>query len=739
MYKTIVALLGLGCLAAVLAGCFDPALADISQAEPVAGSEPFTLTVQVGEPDARSIAGPTANRIRDTGKGTRNYIQVIVLDSGGKVAAVSDYRDDGSGSGNLVIWGLNYGQSYRFLVLMGHWQRDFRQGAMPYRYYEDRLPTLLMSGMTTATPTAEASTILVEMYSLGVDTAFESGDRVIEPEVTAGKPERVVLPPGDWTVKWRFKGTGFLNLIKAANENAGAGTMGKVFTIKSPVGTAGAAPLAGTVRDASGMKGEKWEWALALDIGDYTGTSGREGWVNFNLEYLPFKEKDRSMADRMLPAWIIRNGINDAAQDTGTDFSIGADWRDGNANGNGAVAFTVAEKVNEIVLYKTLYVSSKGADTNEGTKDAPISTVQTALKKAAAAYAVSWPDKGKREREAHAAIIILDEVKVAEKLVIGEDHPPIFLSAAPGYPDPKGKLQATEAIGDGNTLLTVQNGARLTLDGGLILSGLIGTGRSVRGVRVDGAGVFTMNSGEISGSSASVGNGVYITTDGTFIINGGRVIGNSGGHGGGVALRNSGTFIMNGGEISGNFAYSSGGVHLEGGTSIMNGGKIYGNSTDTTAGGVSLSNGTGVYRDGGIFTMNGGAIFSNFASMSGGGVYLTKGSFIMKGGEISNNAAVGYSDASGGGVYVSGKASFIMKGGKVLGNRATALGGGVYLPDSTSSFTKESKGIIYGPNADDVLKNTAGRGGHAVGGFRRRDTTAGEGVTLDSALDDGWN
>jgi hypothetical protein len=62
------------------------------------------------------------------------------------------------------------------------------------------------------------------------------------------------------------------------------------------------------------------------------------------------------------------------------------------------------------------------------------------------------------------------------------------------------------------------------------------------------------------------------------------------------------------------------------------------------------------------------------------------------------------------------------------------------------TFTKQSGGIIYGSNAGRALKNTAESGdGHAVyvntSPVKKRNSTAGAGVTLNSAKDGaagGW-
>jgi hypothetical protein len=183
----------------------------------------------------------------------------------------------------------------------------------------------------------------------------------------------------------------------------------------------------------------------------------------------------------------------------------------------------------------------------------------------------------------------------------------------------------------------------------------------------------------------------------------------------------------------------------------MSGGEISGNT-------ASSGNGGGVYVGGGIFTMSSGEISGNTASSTslarGGGVYVEGGTFTMSGGEISGNTAASSYSASGGGVGVGG-GRFTMSGGEISGNtvsssNASAYGGGVHV-NSSGMFTKQSGGVIYGADASDTLKNTASgyRDGHAVYVYiynssssdKKRNTTAGEGVTLDSAktgAEGGW-
>jgi len=150
----------------------------------------------------------------------------------------------------------------------------------------------------------------------------------------------------------------------------------------------------------------------------------------------------------------------------------------------------------------------------------------------------------------------------------------------------------------------------------------------------------------------------------------------------------------------------------------------------------------------------------------GGGVCVgsnnpgSSGSFVMNGGEISNNTVGGPSDyyGLGGGVAVLIDSSFSMHGGIIASNKAlsdyfdgiSARGGGIYIWSSSGRFIKSSladsnsSGIIYGYTEGDSRSNyvtttsgvIANGQGHAVyvssSPVKRRETTAGPGVNLDS-------
>jgi hypothetical protein len=207
----------------------------------------------------------------------------------------------------------------------------------------------------------------------------------------------------------------------------------------------------------------------------------------------------------------------------------------------------------------------------------------------------------------------------------------------------------------------------------------------------DVGGIFTMESGEISGN---IGGGVSVGETGNFTMNGGEISGNTSPEGGGVHMYNSSddsniTFTMNGGKISNNKATMN---------SYNGGGGVY----------------VYVYNSGygkATFTMNGGEISDNTSSSGGGGVYVGDyndgGTFIMRGGKISGNTSA----YSGGGMSVGGS-TFIMNGGEISGNTANEGGGGVFSFGTFRIVT----GTIYGSNeADTSIRNTASEGAALYG------------------------
>jgi uncharacterized repeat protein (TIGR02543 family) len=162
------------------------------------------------------------------------------------------------------------------------------------------------------------------------------------------------------------------------------------------------------------------------------------------------------------------------------------------------------------------------------------------------------------------------------------------------------------------------------------------------------------------------------------------------------------------------------------------------------ASGVTISGNTGSYGGRvhvgsyGIFIMSGGTISGNNADRGGGvAVVGPNAQFTMSGGTISGNTA-----SYGGGVYAYYTGIFTMSDGTISGNNAT-YGGGVHV--NQGNLNKQAGGTIYGSNASDSnLKNiaTGDDYGHAVyvnsSPVKKRNTTVGSEVTLNSSTEGGW-
>jgi hypothetical protein len=201
----------------------------------------------------------------------------------------------------------------------------------------------------------------------------------------------------DWEMKWTLTTAGGIDPLApliAAQEIFAAEKKGEIVPNTAPDGGIWDADYSSTThslavknavikttgeRYPEAVDEQKFPWADTPDLprtndggvnkvitGDISGyTRGpanqlNKGSVNFNLGYVPFNLTDPEewrewngdsefiLDGGGLPVWIIRNGINDAAQDGATDFDRppGA-----GANGNGAAAFEVkhrywAAKVN---------------------------------------------------------------------------------------------------------------------------------------------------------------------------------------------------------------------------------------------------------------------------------------------------------------------------------------------------------------------------------------------------------
>jgi hypothetical protein len=251
------------------------------------------------------------------------------------------------------------------------------------------------------------------------------------------------------------------------------------------------------------------------------------------------------------------------------------------------------------------YVAAGGDDDDDGTKANPLATVRKALEKIASIYDEgNWPGMGEEE-EVSAKIIIMDTVNVTEGITVDGNvgYPPIILTD-----DPDGDAVTLRTMS--GRLLSLSNGARVTLEGNLILG--------IKGEKLDAI------------------SGVYIS-DSSFTMNGGRISGGwIEGYGAGVYIE-SGTFTMNNGEISDNSAEYGGGVYISALSRFI------------IKDGLISNNGASAGDGGGVYMAPGGGTPNSDSGMTG--------SFVITGGEISGN--------SNNDVYIGSGSTLYYRGGSV--------------------------------------------------------------------------
>ncbi|MDR2743384.1 MAG: hypothetical protein LBB98_14720 [Treponema sp.] len=353
----------------LLAGCFNPISMErqkIGGGGNGLGADPFTIDIMIGKDgETRSVTGPDVARIKGDG---RNIIQLIVVDKvTGNITAFDEVRRESNSLDPAIftIDSIPIGKTYSFLLLMGHWERDYAREVAnnngKYVYLEANPPTLMAAGFKEQLITNNGK-VSITMWPIVVDTIFKTVDtgvpgilRMREAVMNAGKPENVTLLPVEWTVNWMVKrgtsGDGLDVLVRA--QKAIDCQAGDELLVKSKGSIVRGTGLNDLTTKEPTVKGN----IVTLPIGsDYTKgirRIGAEGSVNFKLEYIPYNLKDGSkwMAyngksafdlDGKAPVWIIRNGVNDQAQDQDTDFNNFGKTDTGKANGNGAISYKVA-------------------------------------------------------------------------------------------------------------------------------------------------------------------------------------------------------------------------------------------------------------------------------------------------------------------------------------------------------------------------------------------------------------
>jgi hypothetical protein len=752
-----------GILAVFLAGCFSPISVVPPAAEGTGGTgsdviqdiEPFLVSVTIGG-SSRSIAGPTAATIKGD---IRNILQLIVVDEAGTIVAFDEARrhDATELAAVLNIPSIEYNKNYHFLLLMGHWERDYvaEQSSGGAYVYKAGPPTLLAAGLQEKLVTGDG-TITVTMWPIVVDTKFTTSDadvfpiakRTAEPAVGAA----LNLLPVEWGVKWTLRkgasGNGLADLIaaqKIPNPSAGDNILLKSKkTILRGDGLPNAeAPYPNAITNE-----------ITLAVGAYASgitRIGKGGSTNFELEYIPYNQtagwaafNDDSvfnLSPGNTPVWIIRNGINSLPQDASTNFN---NLGNGTANGNGAISFAIEEVSggggggggggptgSEYLLIRdgafigpadsmtpAIRFTTEGytgdavvyyAVVDGGAQAPGFSDYTKTLGPVVAATHQKTINLDQASHDYDVYVLIMKGGEVSDAIKIntaaGEggvgwnwgDEPYLNIYVSYNYGndlnDGLTSLMAVKTISHALTLLE----AAYATD----------TDWPNKGDSDEAPGGIIMREGVITGQPGVTINGgalptVVLREDAENPINEAVLISLPLTPTANLNITNGAHVILDGTLIvdGGTFART---VSVTGGSTFtMNSGTIMGSQgNNLNAGGVYVENST--------FTMNGGTITGNRASGNGidggngGGVYVASGTFTMNGGTIKDNTLTAANFLAGGGVFVRG-GTFTMTGGFISGhliNAVNAVGAGVCVgDDSLLAHFKKTGGVIYGHDGD---------------------------------------
>jgi hypothetical protein len=291
-----------------------------------------------------------------------NYVQFIVMEdtsSGDEAIAAVDDAD----AGGSISVRVAPGKQYHLLYLWGH-----KNGL------SDQEPTLLVSAYGWVEVKPGNNPVIMPLVPLVVDTAvykvgeaspldYTTGvpldviaDAQYRAEVKLGAKQAGTAASGDglWPLKLADPVTRRLG-IHARNKGAAPGSFESGIGDNGYFGGNAADPTvnsdmaaatvtltanAGYYGDASSPVGT----AVSNSIGDtgssYTFTPNADGKFYFNMKYTPFAvtADHWNTKTNNAPAWVIRNGLNDDAQDADTDFTVIG----GGKNGNGAIPVSLS-------------------------------------------------------------------------------------------------------------------------------------------------------------------------------------------------------------------------------------------------------------------------------------------------------------------------------------------------------------------------------------------------------------
>jgi hypothetical protein len=711
--------------------------------------EPFTVNIAINtDPNARNVASLDADRVV---KGGCNFIQFIAVDTATKkIAGFDEFRRERESVATykLVCSGLFPGKEYAFLLMMGHWDRDYgtekskNQTDWEYKY-KNTPPTFLASGLKRQTLASGENSIVITMFPLIVNTLFTGGGQTVDPSVTAGKPEPAFLFPGTWGVRWTLQrasaaNNGLESLINAEqvfNPGAKDLTITKKTTIVRGFTDTNAVKPDVLRESGPGTTGN----VITLNIpSDYTGALTFRGSVYFNLEYAPFNLTDRNQwighesKYNMIggvPLWIIRNGVNDEPQNDYTNFNNLGKAGYSAYNGNGAVRFAVGinsynPPAGNLTIRDGVFESITGTQAAVGlTTDGYAGTA--GLYYAVCPGGASAPGLG--------GYTFLENLPKGthrgKQITLGNSGDDVYvILLKDGTLSGPLKIERGVTIG-GYNLYRAWYVSKYGNDsnGGDRAKPLATVQKALENM----ANAYTASSWPNKGTTGANYGGIVVMDE--VSLSSPVIIDDTGDRYPQVVLcddpqgsgRKALDFTLPGAGdamvhiIKGAQVILTGSLELKAASaaSDVRAVSVREKASFVMSGGIVskqfTGDGSGVYVDAGRFTMIIGSIIGNKnpithgASLNGRGVYLCNGSsFEMTGGDIRENTTKN----GGNGVYLD-NSTFVMRGGTISDNDGDGSGGGVYAANK-STFTMYNGNIVN----NDVLTPGTGLPPNAFSG-----------------------
>lgn len=265
--------------------------------------------------------------------------------------------------------------------------------------------------------------------------------------------------------------------------------------------------------------------------------------------------------------------------------------------------------------------------------------------------------------------------------------------------------EGSSAILGGGAIFSRNASAQATINGGLILNGVLQT------------------------TGATGGGNIYMISGNTLTVNAGIIKGGNAGAFVGGNIYNKGTTEIKGGVILGGTAIDGGNLYTTGKTTIS-GGKIYGgvvtDNADTTD--VTEGRGGNLYATGAT-TISGGVIARGDATI-GGNLYLTGSSNSISGGKVAYGVS-----PKGGNMYVTGTADISGTASVEYGwSGTTGSGGNAYITGTvnmtggtvTAGFAQSGGNFYFYANG----KEESFSGGLVTAGMAQNSDDTGKGGNI---------